>query len=155
MSKVSKDFCTSISEALRSPANELTSNDFLIIAREHWHKVIAADIESEGRFLFLDTEAIVTLTFGMMYLEDDLDKQTRELLNLIIEHQVNHIDLYLLTKPDIGWVDDGTRDFPEGGWKHFKLIKDILDKIGIKYAIIEGDGRERIQISISSINDIY
>ena len=84
------------------------------------------------KLLIVDTEAITTRIFAEMY----LGTCQSQIIDGIISKQ--HFDLYLVLDVDVPWVDDGTRDFPEGREEHLNTIKRNLESCGIAYTLISG-----------------
>lgn len=145
---------------------ELYPDDFKIIADEHRANILEGNILAEkikSKYIFIDTEAIVTRTFLYMY--SDLINWSEpitsavEYIDEIIDLQnlktydgrgSTNIDLYLLTYPDLDWVDDGTRDFSEfkDRIRSFDNIKAKLDVRGYKYHIIKGSDRLNTAITL-------
>lgn len=126
--------------------HELTPEDFNRIAMVHSDRIREA---LGDKWVIIDTEAIVTQTFGELYLGENF--RTRE-----IEEYINSqkFDLWLVTKPDIPWDDDGTRDFPDKREEHYFKILDYLSdpmsnghkKIKIIYG--QGEGRTNKAVNI-------
>ena len=114
-------------------ASELDANDFRNIAIQHEANMLESHINNRRPWLFIDTEAITTKTFGKMYLDGFEDK----IIDDLIKYQ--WFDLILLLDVDVPWVNDGTRDFPNDRQKHFNLIQEELTKAGKKFVVIRGD----------------
>jgi HTH-type transcriptional repressor of NAD biosynthesis genes len=123
----------------------LTITDFENIAIEHDRRL--KEIEPT-KVIFSDTDAIITKTFGQMYLEEfESDK-----IDEVIKNQI--FDLYLVLDTDVPWIDDGTRDFPHRRGEHLSLIIHELDFRGIKYVIIDGNYEERFQKAIKEVEKL-
>ena len=124
---------------------ELTAEDFNHIAMVHSDRIR----ESLGeKFLIVDTEAIITETFGELYIGDGF--HTKEIRGYM---DSQYFDLWLLTNTDIPWVDDGTRDFPDRE-QHHNLILDELDdwsKGPNNWKEIRGVGAERTDMAIELV----
>ena len=103
--------------------------DFESIA--FFHNLLVQKNKTE-KLLIVDTEAITTKIFSEMYLGTSESK----LIDNIISEQ--RFDLYLVLDVDVPWVDDGTRDFPEGREEHLNTIKSNLESRGIEYVLING-----------------
>ena len=128
---------------------ELTGTDGLQIfdfeAIAHWHNRHIEQAK-ECDFLFIDTEAITTKIFAEMY----LGKCDSKYIDEIINKQV--FDLCLVLNVDVPWVDDGTRDFPEGREEHLATIIKELEDRGRKYVLITGvDYEERFYKVVAEI----
>lgn len=66
------------------------------------------------------------------------------------------IELWLLLTPDVPWIDDGTRDFPDikDRQRHYERIKELLTEQGIQYKNISGSFDNRLNQAIDEINRI-
>jgi HTH-type transcriptional repressor of NAD biosynthesis genes len=113
--------------------SELTAEDFYHIAVTHEDRMLESHINNRMPFLFIDTEAITTKTFGQLYLGEFNDERVDE----IIRHQ--WFDLIILLDVDVPWVNDGTRDFPTERQKHFDMLEKELWKSGKKFVVIRGN----------------
>lgn len=121
-----------------------TKEDILYCAEEQ--------IKSENLFLamaqeiiFCDTELIVLKIWLL-----DLYGECPAWLDEIIE--ANKYDLYVLTKPDIPFVDDPVRENPLRRDYFFDLYKSELEKRNFRYEIIEGENDMRLNNAIEKIN---
>ncbi|MBP6609823.1 MAG: ATP-binding protein [Paludibacter sp.] len=95
--------------------------------------------------VFFDTELIIT----KVWLEHCY-QQVPE----FVEHNISsgYYDFYLLCYPDLPWVYDPVRE--HGGDERmyfFQWYKREIEKTGIAYAIIKGEGENR---AVSAINEI-
>lgn len=75
------------------------------------------------------------------------------ILNQIIERKY---DLYLLCKPDLPWVKDELREYPdlENREKLYHIYKDLLINQTTPWVYISGDYDERLQKAIAAINEL-
>ena len=62
-------------------------------------------------------------------------------------------DLYLLFDIDLPWVEDGTRMFgsAERRQRFFDLSKQVLERRGVRWAMVTGEGEERYLTALSAI----
>ena len=62
-------------------------------------------------------------------------------------------DVYLLFAPDLPWVEDGTRLFGtlDERQRFFELSRAELDRRGVPYALIEGQGESRYANCIAAL----
>jgi HTH-type transcriptional repressor of NAD biosynthesis genes len=154
------------------PAKDLKPHDFSTIVWKQFCGILNAESEADrngSKYIFTDTEAIVTRTFFHMYREtsdwnnhmDDVLgnlNKVEEYMNLEMfghgHDQTGKIDLYLLTYPDLDWEDDGTRDFEskEARMESFSEIKYQLDIHGCNYHVVMGKGDLRTEKAIKLIN---
>ena len=96
-------------------------------------------MKKSNRYIFCDTDAIVTQAFHKLYLGEFSD----QLDSLIQKFSYDH---YFLLAPVIDFYQDGTREFEHMRTKQFELLKFLLNKWGRKYTIIEEpDFRKRIE----------
>lgn len=122
--------------------------DYPEIAFEHkYHEKV--ELQKANKLLFIDTEAIVTQYFSLLYLG-----MTRKIIDEIIELQ--QYDLWLFLEPDVKWVDDGTRSFGEQETRerNNNILKLMLDSYGIKYVTISGNYQERLNKAVESVNEL-
>ena len=119
--------------------NELNSFDMLQIALLHRDIVNRYDPDAT-KLLIVDTEAITTKVFGKIYVDKDFDSDG---INDIIKAQ--DYDLYFLLENDVPYVNDGTRLPEEVRVYSNRLLKEELDKWGIKYISISGNYDERFK----------
>jgi HTH-type transcriptional repressor of NAD biosynthesis genes len=158
----------------RVPAKELQSHDFEHIAAEHYQNILMAEYAADkngSKYIFMDTEAIVTRTFHRMYadMHNWFDNPTssenytynEEKIESYMKLQMfgaggrrGKIDLYLLAYPDLDWEDDGTRDFEDKKARmlSFLRIKTQLDVNNCNYHVVMGKGDLRAQKAIQIID---
>ncbi|WP_225767988.1 AAA family ATPase [Inquilinus sp. Marseille-Q2685] len=62
-------------------------------------------------------------------------------------------DLYLLTAPDFGWVDDGTRYFPDQAQRDrfFALCRAELERRGARHVVLTGPHDRRLEDALATI----
>ena len=84
-----------------------------------------------------------------MYLGDDFD-------SYVIGEAIfkQYFDLYLLLDIDVPWVDDGTRDFPEGRKTHLEKLKVELESKNIQYVLISGNYDERFEKAVKEVDKL-
>ena len=157
-------------------AKDLNPCDFYHIAGEHHQNILTAEDSADKhvnqKYIFIDTEAIVTRTFLGMYekmhnwyktdIGEDVTYYMIKIEKLMklqmfgngIGDRRGKIDLYLLTYPDLDWEDDGTRDFKkfEDRMNSFRSIKAQLDVNNCNYHIVMGKGDLRTENAIQLIN---
>jgi NadR type nicotinamide-nucleotide adenylyltransferase len=129
-------------EALKRPYNYL---DVVHIA----HRQIELEKETNfpGRYLFLDTELIITkvwmeVVFG--HCPAWIDNSIRE----------SRINLYLLCDIDIPWVEDRVRE--NGGAmreKLFHIYEQLIAANGFTYKIVSGIGELRLNNALAAIEE--
>lgn len=93
---------------------------------------------SANKFLFCDTDVIVTQVWSEIYFKEC----PREVIDL--SHSRKY-DLYLLMDIDIPWEDDGTREFPHLREWHFNRLKLELENRNVNYLVVSGTIAERLE----------
>lgn len=126
----------------------LIDSDFYKIAGQHARNVKKEMEEhSDKKFFIMDTDYITTEIWAEIYLKKRLELNPPH-------SYLQDGDLYLIMRPDIPWIDDGTREFPKLRDWHYTKIKKIYSgttpynkRIGGlgKYGLISGDYNERIE----------
>lgn len=159
-------------------AKSLLPDDFYHIAYTHNNNILNAEklaFDKDSKYIFTDTEAIVTRTFLEMYAElhgwyttnrfHDVSyymNKIDEMIKLqmfgdsIKNRKLGKIDLYILTYPDLDWEDDRTRDFEDKKIRlnSFLRIKHQLDINNCKYHILMGKGQVRFDKAIKIIEEV-
>lgn len=126
----------------------LDTSSFEAIAVEHASRVQYKYNKGE-KILFVDTEAMTTKIFGEKYLGDKFDSP---LIDKIINDQ--HFDLYFVLDCDVPWVDDGSREFPNGRREHTdRIIKELTDR-KLPYIIVSGTFHQRFDKIIREIEKL-
>lgn len=124
---------------------DLTMADLVAIANGHDAKTRAAI--STGRFpIILDTDPLMTSVWADMlfgYRDPALDRWT------------NTADLYLLFDIDLPWIEDGTRMFgtPDARRQFFDLSKAELERRGVPWRLVSGEGTRRFLNALAAIED--
>lgn len=124
----------------------LTMTDFEHIAAGQILKEDEAALNA-NRVLICDTDLIVTQIWGEIMLPECPP-------SIIEMSRQRHYDLYILLKPDIPWVDDGTRAFEKIRPKQFERIRAELESRNLNYVIIEGEFQERYEKAIWEIEKL-
>lgn len=128
--------------------NVTLPSDYPEIAIEHkYHEY--RQLEKANKLLFIDTEAIVTQYFSMVY----LNKHQPFLDHLAT---LQNYDLWLFLEPDVEWIDDGTRSFGEQDIRDINhlTLKKLLNGHGILYENIKGDYRERLETAMMLVDGL-
>jgi HTH-type transcriptional repressor of NAD biosynthesis genes len=128
--------------------DDLRAFDFESIAHHH-NRRINNLISLTPKVVLVDTEAITTKVFGKMY----VDGLKSDFIDGVIKNQI--FDLYLVFNCDVPWIDDGTRDFPEGRNEHLSAIIAEIEALGRNYVVIDGkDYNERFNKCIEEIDNL-
>lgn len=96
------------------------------------------------RFLFADTELII----AKVWCEDVFQTCPPWITENLRTHQY---DLYLLTYPDLPWLEDPLRENPHRRDFFFNWYERELNAIHANYVIIKGDGEARLNQAIQAI----
>lgn len=102
------------------------------------------------KLLFLDTDMYVM----KVWCEFVFGQCHPWILNKIVERKYN---LYLLCKPDLPWVKDELREYPdlENREKLYYMYKDILINQPVPWAEISGGYNERLQKAIAAVDQSF
>ena len=104
-------------------------------------------LEKANRFLFCDTNSLVTKVFSDIYYDhctDELEEAAR----------LHEYDLFFLTDIDVPWEDDGLRDSQEYRDNSFVLFEKALIDYQKPYILISGNQEERLQKAIQIVTDL-
>lgn len=104
----------------------------------------AAELEI-GQVLF-DTDPLITAVWAeMMFGQRDP----------WFDSFSSYADLYLLLDIDLPFVDDGLRVYasPEQRQRFFDLCKAELDRRGVRYALIRGEGDARFDAALRALDN--
>lgn len=122
---------------------DLAMADLLAIATTH-DAMTRAALRQCNRRLIVDTDPLMTAVWADM-LFGDRDPW--------FESWSATADLYLLLDIDLPWIDDGTRLF--GGARErqrfFDLSKAELDRRGVRWAMVRGEGEARFVNALAAI----
>jgi len=104
-------------------------------------------LSTANKFLFCDTNSLVTKVFSEVYYnfcDPKLDKAA-------LEHEY---DLFFLTDIDVPWEKDDLRDKAEGRESVFAVFKQTLIDNNKPFIKLSGDKKLRLNKAISIINDL-
>ncbi|WP_373475904.1 AAA family ATPase [Sphingorhabdus sp.] len=98
----------------------------------------------EGAIVLFDTDPLITAVWAEMMFG------TRDPW---FDSFSSYADLYLLLDIDLPFVDDGLRVYasPEQRQRFFDLCKTELDRRGVRYALIQGEGEARFEAALLAI----
>jgi Predicted ATPase/kinase involved in NAD metabolism len=101
------------------------------------------------QFLFIDTDMYVM----KVWCEFVFDKCHHWILNRIAERKY---DLYLLCNIDLPWVQDELREYPDLASRRqlFKMYQDCMVNQSTPWALISGNGYERLQKAIHAVDEL-
>lgn len=132
--------------------NKIDLEDFIKISIGR-QKMENERIVKSNRFLFCDTEDITTYIFSKMFFPDDY-KEIEDFFMLKIKKKQKY-DLYILLKPDVDGIQDGTRCFLNERVNHYNEIKQFLIDRKCYFIEIGGNWENRYNESIENINLIF
>jgi HTH-type transcriptional repressor of NAD biosynthesis genes len=107
--EVGRDYCVKY-------GNFLTEQMFAHIGMEHYLKQLEA-FESGCKWVFIDTDAVVTNYYKLIYCGGSFDNICEDIAFL---HQEYDYIFYL--EPTVPWVDDGLRFLPDQQTQHHSLL---------------------------------
>lgn len=125
---------------------DVDMNDLVAIAQTH--QTMTAAAKSRAReWLVLDTDPVMTMVWAeMMFGRHDawFDRFT------------DMADIYLLLDIDLPWVDDGLRIYGDEAdrTRFFDLSHAELERRGVNWALISGDGEPRFGAALEAIERI-
>lgn len=122
---------------------DLTMADLLMIARGHDAKTRAAVAEGPCPVI-LDTDPLMTVVWAeMLFGRRDPWFDAWD----------NFADLYLLFDIDLPWEDDGTRMFGSEAARRrfFDLSRRELERRGVRWALVTGEGSRRYLNALAAI----
>ncbi|MCR5870089.1 MULTISPECIES: AAA family ATPase [unclassified Sphingomonas] len=124
---------------------EMDAADLTMIG-EAQSATIAAWKRWATRFLFADTDALMTTAWARMM----LGSAPAALLN----HP--RADLYLLLEPDVAWVDDGTRVYGSdtSRARFAGLTRDVLEEAGVNWVSIRGTWDARFAAAVAAVETL-
>ena len=154
--KLAKHFDTNFVEeygrtVFEENGNKLELSDFIKISLGR------QDLEEEliiksNKVIFCDTEDLTTYFFLQMFFPDSY-KRIEEFFTSRLRRDTKY-DLYILLKPDVEFIQDGTRKFEKERQEHYENIKHELDFRMMNYIEVGGNWDERLQKSIELVSVI-
>ncbi len=119
-----------------------TSAEFVHIAREQTAMEDAAALAA-NRVLICDTDVLATGIWHERY----VDRRRLPALDGL----VRPVDLYLLTEPDVPWVDDGLRDGAgEREWMTGRFVEELTRR-GAAFVRVGGAWDERDRLAVDAV----
>lgn len=104
-------------------------------------------LKKANRFLFCDTNALVTKVFSDIYYHH-CSAELKEAARL------HEYDLFFLTDIDVPWQDDGLRDSQEYRDRSFTIFEEALIEYNKPYIKISGNEQERLEKAIEIVTDL-
>ena len=144
-------------EYLIDNGNEYTLSDL--------HKIAAGQLAAEDRAVKEITNHESPTEKSMLFIDTDFQviKVWSELVfnscsNDILNEIVNRsYDLYLLCEPDIPWVKDELREYPDliTREKLFHHYKEAMLAQSTKWCLINGDYQKRFEKAVTAIDKLF
>lgn len=124
---------------------EFTMDDLVAIAKGHDERTRAA-IQRGVDPVILDTDPLMTAVWAdMLFGHRDpwFDAWT------------GTADLYLLFDIDLPWIEDGTRMFGQAAERRrfFDLSRAELERRGVRWALVSGQGEARFRSALTAVED--
>ena len=106
-------------------------------------------LTANSSMLFIDTEMYVM----KVWCEFAFGKCHSWILN---QAATKKYDLYLLCNPDLPWIADELREYPDGAIrkKLYHFYKDIMVNQSVPWVDISGGYEERLKAAINAIDDL-
>ncbi|GLI99413.1 ATP-binding protein [Sphingobium sp. BS19] len=122
---------------------DLTPDDLVAIMEGHIAQRAAMAHKAKG-MLFQDTDPLMTAAWSMMLFGER---------NPTLDAFRDAGDLYLLMNVDLPWVGDEVRMFPDRAdqLRFFDLCRAELERRGVRWVMIGGDGDQRFDAAIAAI----
>lgn len=133
-------------EALMDPRHEWQSQEFTFIAQQQQALEDQLAGQSNG-LLICDTNAFATRLWHeryMGYMSPTLDEIAMD----------DPIDLYVLTKPDIPFMQDGIRDGEHIRHDMHDRFKAELEKYNLPYIEVGGSVKNRMAVAMTAIEEV-
>ena len=139
-------------EYLLKNGTDYSFSDLLTIAKgqlELEQKYVHEALDSDKKLLIIDTDQYVMKVWCEFVFNDCHSW----ILNQIPQQDY---DLYLLCKPDLPWVQDELREYPDEGPRQqlFHIYKDLLINQSTPWVEISGSYEERTQKAITAVEGI-
>jgi len=104
--------------------------------------------ESANELLICDTNLLESVVYSQIYFNGYCHPS-------LLKHALKaQYDLYLLTYIDLPWVKDDLRDRPEHRDLMFASFKKALEDYNLPYRIIRGEGQDRFNLAVETIETL-
>ena len=125
---------------------DIGMHDLIVIAERSAAMTRAARARAR-RWLILDTDPVMTGVWADMMLGRH---------DPWFDRFAETADLYLLLDIDLPWVDDGLRIYGEAAdrQRFFDLSRAELERRGLRWALISGDGEPRFDAAVAAIEGL-
>lgn len=148
---------TRLAEHLKAPLVEEYAREYLAdrtgyskqdltkIAEGQFNKEQEA-INSGSPIIVCDTDLTVIKVWS-----DAKYGDTDPTVSHLLHQQPNRF--FLLAKPDIPWVADSLRESPHDREELFVRYERLLEEMGCRYAVVEGDGDARWERAVKAFSE--
>lgn len=111
-------------------------------------------VKHSNRLLFIDTDALTTVFYSKLLLEDEYEVNACYELGYAINF-INDFDLILFLEPDVSFVQDGTRneDIKNDRIKYSNQLKQLFEARKIDFVSISGDYLNRFDTAKKLIEE--
>lgn len=139
-------------EYLISNGKEYTINDLDEIVKGQIRNEENAinQLDKSNNILFIDTDMYVMKVWS----EYVFNACNNSILNEIVKRKY---DLYLLCEPDLTWVEDELRTYPDYKTREllYHYYKEAMTHQQVPWININGDCEQRLQKSIKAVNGLF
>ena len=145
-------FCPEFArEYLLENGTNYSFDDLLTLAKgqlENEEEVVQSAISDRLSVVFIDTDMYVM----KVWCEFVFNNCHPWILKQISERKY---DLYLLCKPDLPWIKDELREYPDLVTRErlYRIYKDLMINQSVPWVEISGDHDERLKKSIVAVNN--
>ena len=119
----------------------------LVVIAEQQAAMTRGALRRAGDWLILDTDPVITAAWAQMMhgRQDPWFARFNA-----------YADLYLLLDIDLPWVDDGLRVYgqPAEREKFFEISRAELERRGLRWALISGEGEPRFEAALEAIGGL-
>ena len=141
--------CSHVVEFARNYLNGLNrpyeQSDLLLMAKGQLNSELG--FLKQGNLLIEDTD-LLTFKIWSEFKYGECDEW------IVSQLKNNLPDLYLICYPDLTWEYDPLRENPEDGLELFDIYKEEIEKLGVPFRIIKGEGEKRINKGVLAMNEI-
>jgi NadR type nicotinamide-nucleotide adenylyltransferase len=111
------------------------------------HSQVAID---HSQLLFIDTDMYVM----KVWCEYVFGKCHQFILDKIVQRKY---DLYLLCKPDIAWIKDELREYPDEKVRIelYHIYRDILINQSVPWTEVNGDYENRLRMGVEAVEKLF
>jgi NadR type nicotinamide-nucleotide adenylyltransferase len=117
-------------------------------------QIAKGQIESENNMILSANKLLICDT-DLMVIKIWSEYKYGSCEKWILEEIANRkYDLYLLTYIDIPWEEDPQREHPDKRSYFYKIYQEEMETRNMRYVVIKGNMKERMNIAVSKINTL-